>query len=75
MSEKRFVTHDSGFGTKLREKHEELEHNKIRDVELLRQFLTNEKRDERKLYTILTESIPLVVYSEGPECGFLECIE
>ena len=53
MSEKR--------GTKawLREKHGELEHKKaIRDVLLLKQFLKNEKHDERMLYTILKEFIP-----------------
>ena len=59
MSKKCFVTHNQFFGTKLRGKHRELEHKKaIRNVLLLKQILTNEKHDERKLYTIITEFIP-----------------
>ena len=47
------------FGTKLRGKHGELEHKKaIRGVSSLKQFLMNEKHDDRRLYTILTEFIP-----------------
>ena len=48
-SERKTLCYRRFFGTKLREKHGELQHKKaIRDVLLLKQFLTNEKHDKRK---------------------------
>ena len=59
MSEKR-LCYPQFFGTRLRGKHVEQEHGKSKSgcrIVVIKQFLTNEKHDEEKLYTILPEEL------------------
>ena len=58
MSEKDFVTHDSLVQNYVENMENYNTKKAIRDVLLLKQVLTNEKHDKRKLYTVLTEFIP-----------------